>query len=116
MVTKLELIKIAELKAWGALCALHILRHGTLPALVSPFLILAVVSGIVSITDLDLIQELAPEQLDYFKMWQLLDDTTVLNHTDHSTLIEVMSCNLNIPVRGVTVGLQKFLISLDIAT
>lgn len=98
-VTLQQPMRVAEIKAWGTMCALHILRLGTLPPKVSPFLIQVVISGMESILDLDFINNLAPEQSGFFWKWLNLSPTEVLTYANHGNLIAEVSSALSLQVR-----------------
>jgi hypothetical protein len=85
-----------RMKAWGSLVAVHLIRFGTLPYHVSPFLVLAVISGLEAITSIKFIKAVEGEGLDYLLRWIDLAPDVVLTQTD--PLILYVSTTLNTEV------------------
>ena len=97
-----NLHRIAEIETWGVLSAAHILRFGCLPPTVSPFLFQAVIGGISSILDIELIHELAPDQSHHFQQWLSLGPDTILTLESHAQLIRLVSATLSMEVRDLS--------------
>jgi hypothetical protein len=87
----------AQMKAWGSLVALHIIRFGILPFNVSPFLILAVVASFEAITNVDFIQAIEGEGQQYLLQWIALAPDAILTQMD--PLIAVVTQTLGTTVR-----------------
>ena len=84
------------MKAWGSLVAVHLIRFGALPFHISPFLVLAVISGLEAITNINFIKAVAGEELEYLLRWIELAPDIVLTQTD--PLIMYVSMTLNTEV------------------
>ncbi|KAF8582907.1 hypothetical protein K439DRAFT_1617896 [Ramaria rubella] len=92
---------LVEIKTWGALTAIYILRFGLLPPSVSPFLILTILCGVNSLLDVNFVHLLDPQILDTLREWMAIPPEMTLTLELHSQLIYTVSRLLSMEPRQI---------------